>query len=130
MNHIFAKLQSEMKEFLPNEEIRLDTNEYGEYCIRGYHDAVVLDELDLPIKKIFGEKIVKSWSVNIVKHQHGNWDEPDYYDKKLVGNYIMEEQARLAFIKTIFECKLSDYSERLGDEEFERQQAEWEKNQI
>ena len=130
MNHIFSKLQSEMKELLPNQEIRLDTNNNGEYCILGYHDAVVLDNVELPIKTIRQEKIVKGWSVTIVKHKHGNWDEPDYYEEKIVGNYLSEDQARLAFIKTIFECSLSDYSEKLGDEEFARQQAEWEKNEI
>lgn len=122
-HNIFDKLQNEMKQFLPNEEIRLDTN-----SILGYHDSVVLDESEFPVKTIGGEKTVKGWSVTIWQHQPSNSRyEPDDYVDKLVGNYRTEEQARLAFIKTIFECKLSDYSDRLGDEEFDRQQAEWEK---
>lgn len=127
LHNMFAQLQKEIQEFLPNENIRLYVNHDGEPCIFGYHDSLSLEEAEFEIATIGGKKLVNGWSITKWVINYGYPHEPDGVDAVEVGNFRTEESARLAFVKAIFDCKMEDYAQILDDIAFAKQQAEWEK---
>ena len=127
LHKMFAQLQKDIQEFLPNENIRLYDNHDGEPCIFGYHDSLSLEESEFEIDTIGRKKLVNGWSITKWVINHGYPHEPDGVDAVEVGYFRTEVSARLAFLKAIFACKMEDYAQRLYDIAFAKQQEEWEK---